>query len=398
MNASETHEVVVVGARPAGAATAMLLARAGRDVLVVDRAERGADTVSTHALMRPAVQLLQRWGLLQEVIDAGTPPVRDITFHYGDEQVVVPCTPKGGIDALYAPRRTVLDPIVSDAARGSGAEVRHGVRVVGLERSATGRVVGIELVDERGRSRSVAADLVIGADGRNSTVARLVGAAVSRRGRSAAAYLYAHVHGNTAAGYHWHYAPGLTAGVIPTNDGAACVFLGLPPERFEREVRPEPHGAFVRLLDRVAPSAADAVRGMAVPRLRLFTGATAHLRTSHGPGWALVGDAGYFKDPATAHGITDALRDAALLADAADVELDGGDGALAASQVERDRLSDGMFRITDEIASFEWGLDRVRDLHVALSAELAAESKWVEDRSRPGRRNVPDCCSGAVPL
>jgi 2-polyprenyl-6-methoxyphenol hydroxylase-like FAD-dependent oxidoreductase len=135
-----------------------------------------------------------------------------------------------------------------------------------------------------------------------------------------------------------------------------------------------------------------------VSRLRLFPGATAHLRTSHGPGWALVGDAGYFKDPATAHGITDALRDAALLADAADDELDGSDGALAAYQVERDGLSDGMFRITDAIASFDWDLDRVRDLHVALSAELAAESKWVEDRSPPGRRSVPDCASGAVSL
>lgn len=120
-------DVVVVGARPAGAATAMVLARAGLRVVVIDRSYYGADTVSTHALMRGGVLQLARWGLLDQVVAAGTPPVRGSVFHYGDDRIRVPIKPGFGVEALYAPRRTVLDPILVDAARDAGAEVRFGV-------------------------------------------------------------------------------------------------------------------------------------------------------------------------------------------------------------------------------------------------------------------------------
>ena len=118
------HDVVVVGARAAGAATAMLLARAGLDVLVVDRSRYGADTLSTHALMRAGVVQLHRWGLLDEIVAAGTPAVRTTTFTFADEEVRITIKPSHGVDALYAPRRTVLDPILVDAARAAGAVVR----------------------------------------------------------------------------------------------------------------------------------------------------------------------------------------------------------------------------------------------------------------------------------
>lgn len=137
------YDVVVVGARPAGAATAMVLARAGLRVLVVDRSRYGADTLSTHALLRGGVLQLARWGLLNEVIAAGTPPVQRSVFHYGEERIEVPIRPAAGVDALYAPRRTVLDPILVDAARDAGAEVRFGLTVTGLCRDGTGRVTGV---------------------------------------------------------------------------------------------------------------------------------------------------------------------------------------------------------------------------------------------------------------
>src|SRR6476661_72880 len=123
---SSRWDVIVVGARVAGAATAMLLARAGLRVLCVDRGRYGSDTISTHALMRGGVMLLQDWGLLPELVAAGTPPVRRTVFHYGDESVAVSIKPSAGVDALYAPRRTVIDALVVDAAERAGATVAFG--------------------------------------------------------------------------------------------------------------------------------------------------------------------------------------------------------------------------------------------------------------------------------
>ena len=124
-------DVIVVGARAAGAATAMLLARGGLRVLCVDRSRYGGDTLSTHALMRGGVLQLQRWGLLDAVVAAGTPPVRRTVFHYGAETVGVSIRPSAGVDALYAPRRTVIDALLVDAAQRAGATVEFGTTVTG---------------------------------------------------------------------------------------------------------------------------------------------------------------------------------------------------------------------------------------------------------------------------
>ena len=148
------YDVVVVGARVAGSATALLLARAGLRVAVVERAAYGSDTVSTHGLMRAGVLQLSRWGLLDRVVAAGTPPVRRTTFRYaGAEPVLVSIKPSPGVDALYAPRRRVLDPIIVDAAAEAGAHVLHGVTVTGLLRDDAGRVRGVRATGSAGRRR-----------------------------------------------------------------------------------------------------------------------------------------------------------------------------------------------------------------------------------------------------
>ena len=118
-------DVVIVGARAAGAATALLLARAGARVVVVDRGRYGTDTLSTHALMRGAVLQLHRWGVLPAIVEQGTPRVTATTFAYGHEEVTVPIEPKYGVDALYAPRRILLDGLLSAMAVESGAEAPH---------------------------------------------------------------------------------------------------------------------------------------------------------------------------------------------------------------------------------------------------------------------------------
>ena len=166
------YDVVIAGARCAGAATALLLARQGLRVLVVDRGQYGTDTLSTHALMRGALVQLREWGVLSALEAAVTPLVRSTSFHYADREVRIPIKPRGGVPGLMAPRRFLLDRTLVDAARAAGAEVVYGLRVADLVRGNGGPVTGVELEDGNGTLHRVAAYLVIGADGMRSTVAR----------------------------------------------------------------------------------------------------------------------------------------------------------------------------------------------------------------------------------
>ncbi len=382
----EHYDVVVVGARVAGAATALLLARRGRRVLVVDRAAPGADTLSTAALMRGAVNQLNRWGLLDRVIAAGTPAIEHTTIRYGADELSIPVAGKGR-SPLYAPRRLVFDPILADAAAEAGAEVRHHTTLRDLVIDDEGRVGGVIVTDGEGRNRTVGADLVIGADGLRSTVARRLEAPVTRRGTSAGASVVRWVRGVDLPTdrYQWLYGEGTTAGVIPTNDDTLCVFVSLPPERFRDEARHDPAATFDTILGTIAPDVADAVRGgTPVGPLRSWPGHPAQLRRSHGPGWALVGDAGYFKDPAAAHGMSDALRDAELLADAVD------DDDLARYERERDELSGPLLAGLEDLASLRWSLEELPAIHLgvskAMSAEHDAVARLLADRDR---RHLP---------
>ena len=380
MNIAPSYDVVVVGARCAGAATAMLLARAGHRVLVVDRGRYGTDTLSTHALMRGAVVQLHRWNILPTIVASGTTPIRQATFFYGDESVPVPIAPRDGIDALYAPRRYVLDSLLVDAARAAGADVMHGAQIKGLQRSATGRVTGVVLEDESGNVHRVASRVVVGADGMRSTVARLVNAQTYREGQHASGTMYGHWSGLDVDGYGWYFVPGVSAGAIPTNAGEVCVSVSVPGQAFTRLFAHQPDSAFVDLLAKAAPDLARQVAGAGPSRLSGFAGQAGFFRRAHGPGWALVGDAGYFKDPLTAHGITDALRDAELLADAIGA---GSDGALAEYQEQRDAASLELFETTDAIASFSWDLASVKILHEKLAKAMSREVKAL------GRKPIP---------
>ena len=366
------YDAIVVGARCAGAATAMLMARCGLKVLVIDRGRYAADTMSTHALMRGGVTQLHRWGLLPRIVASGTPAVRSTAFHYGDDVLEVDVRPRHGVEALYAPRRTLLDSTLVDAARRAGAEVRHECTLTGLVRNPDGRVGGAVIFGADGKSEVVATDLVIGADGIGSAVARLVGPQVLWEGRHASSAVYGHWSGLDAPGYSWYYREGVSAGIIPTNGGAHCVFVAVPPNRFRDEVRHDLAAGYRRALAEVSPNLAAAVAASRLEggRLWAFAGRRGFLREACGPGWALVGDAGYFKDPLTAHGMTDALRDAELLAVAA---VQGSEIAFAAYAALREELSRAFFDATDAIASFAWNLDTVRRLHLELNTAMKLE-------------------------
>ena len=367
----DRYDVVIAGARCAGASTAMLLARQGLRVLVVDPTSRGSDTLSTHALMRAGVLQLHRWGVLDAIRSAETPALRKTTFHYGDEAIEVSIKELDGVDALYAPRRTVLDSVLVDAALAAGAEVVHGHSVVDLLRAPDGRIRGAKIAGADRREIDVAADLVIGADGLRSRVARILQAEFVYTVPHTTASIYGYRKGLGLAGYHWFYNVGASVGSIPTNDGDTCVFILLPPTRFEKDRHNGLEALYHELLSEVSPVLASEVAASeSSGKLRAFAGATGFLRRAAGPGWALVGDAGYFKDPITAHGITDALRDAELLARAV---VEGGDDALAGYQSTRDELVKGLLDVTDHISSFEWDLDEVKEKHLVLSREMNAE-------------------------
>ena len=364
----EAYDVVVVGARAAGAATAFLLARRGLRVLVLDRSRYGSDTLSTHALMRAGVLQLSRWGLLDRIIAAGTPAIRQATFRYDGDVVPIAVKPSAGVDALYAPRRTVLDPILVDAAMAAGADLRFGVVVADVERDHRGTVTGVTGRVRDGGGFRVRARVVIGADGIFSTIADRVGAPYEKVGSAGSSCTYGYWTDLDTDGYEWNFRPNAASGVIPTNDGQACVFAAATPKRIGRGGR--------RILEEiVAESAPDLVPRLAAaeaPRsLRTFKGRPGHLRRSWGPGWALVGDAGYFKDPLSSHGLTDALRDAELLARAVTaVVLDGADDrdALAGYQATRDAVSGELLDVANAIGAHRWTNTEIPALLLRLNA------------------------------
>ena len=379
-----SYDAVIVGARCAGAATALLLARAGLDVLVIEQGVRGADTLSTLALMRAGVLQLSRWGLLDAIRSAGTPRIRITTFHYGNETVEIPIKPRDGVDALYAPRRTVLDPLLADAAESAGAQIVYHVRVKGLLRDADGRVTGV-LVESKGQERRIGATIIIGADGVMSTVAKAVDARPYRAGAHMGGVIYTRASGVPVDGSHWHFVPGSSVGMIPTNNGETLVFAATTRERFLRELRFDLAGGLRTVVHETAPSLDMALSHAVLSPYHGFAGHPGFLRPAWGPGWALVGDAGYFKDPITAHGITDALRDAESLARAI---VQGTDAALAEYETVRNHLSEELFAITDEIASFGWDLARLQALHLSLSEEMTREVRHVSSGWAKGDTNL----------
>jgi 2-polyprenyl-6-methoxyphenol hydroxylase-like FAD-dependent oxidoreductase len=361
-------DVLVVGARAAGASTAMLLARRGARVMMVDRSAYGSDTLSSHALMRGAVDRLHRWGLLARVWDAGTPVIRRAVFGYGTDELALDVSAADGVPGLAAPRRTVLDPILVDAAVDAGAAVRHGTALVRVLRDATGRVCGARLRDEAG-TFTVSCDLLVGADGLHSGVARQVGAPVTRTGAHASAYVLRYVRDLDAPddAYQWRYGVRSGAGVVPTNDATWCVFAAMPPDRFAtgradldhlmRTVLREVDGDLARRIERSTPAGP----------LRSWPGTIGRFRRPQGHGWTLVGDAGYFKDPFAAHGISDALRDAELLCDAVTT------GDLTAYEARRDALSAPLFEALERVASYELELGELPDLHVTMARAMRDE-------------------------
>src|SRR5262249_13045335 len=242
------YDVIVVGTRVAGAATAMLLARQGLRVLAVDRVCFPCDTISSHQLQVPGVALLQRWGLLGRLTAAGTPPARQVRFDAGGGIGMKGQFPAyEGVDALYSPRRTLLDTILVEAARAAGAEIRENFRVTQVT-GAGDRVTGIRGA-ARGRPEvTETASLAIGADGKRSLAAGAVGAERDRWRpvRSFASYSY--WSGVPVSGGELYQRPGRAVAVFPTNGELTMVYVAAPMTEFA-SARADLEAHYLRTLD-----------------------------------------------------------------------------------------------------------------------------------------------------
>jgi 2-polyprenyl-6-methoxyphenol hydroxylase-like FAD-dependent oxidoreductase len=347
------YDAIIVGARCAGSPTAMLLARKGYKVLVADKATFPSDTISTHLIHPPGIAALQRWGLLDRVLETGCPPIDTYAFDFGPFTITgTPASSEARV--AYAPRRTVLDKLLVDAASEAGAEIREGFTVEQLL-IEDGHVIGIRGQSKGGRTVTEHARVTVGADGRHSLVAGAVRPEQYHEKPKLLAAYYTYYSGLPMNGRFENYVrPERGFAAWPTNDGLTLVIVGWPFAEFDAN-RKAIEGNFLETLE-LAPSFADRVR--TAKREDRFAGAAVSnfFRKPYGPGWALVGDAGYNKDFITAHGIQDAFRDAELCATALDKTLSGAcsfDVAMGGYQSARDEQVLPMYEFTCQLATLE---------------------------------------------
>ncbi|WP_447007997.1 NAD(P)/FAD-dependent oxidoreductase [Saccharothrix isguenensis] len=367
-------DVVVVGARCAGASTALLLARQGRRVLLVDRAALGTDTMSTLFIRQPGVALLSKWGVLDAVVASGCPPLNTISYDVGEARLESPAPTLPGADAAYAPRRHLLDALLVRAAVDAGVEVADRTSVRGLLRDGD-RVTGVRVAGGAGE-REVPARLVVGADGMRSRVADLVGAPVEVSDPLASCVYYTTWSG-LRTGFGFHERPGSWIARIPTNDGLTIISTYSPQREFG-DIRRDPLAAHLASVRKNAPDLHEmVVDGELVDRIRGTGDQRNFYRRAHGHGWALVGDAGHHLDTMTAAGITNAFLQADLIADelAAVDPADpvAVDAATARFAARRDEATGDTYRGTLDLARLELGPSRVELLRtVGTSPELTA--------------------------
>lgn len=347
------YDAVVVGARCAGSATALLLGRKGYKVLLVDRASFPSDLAfSTHYIHQSGIALLKRWGLLDKVAASNCPPITTLYFDFGKFILTGSPPPADGVQEAYAPRRKVLDAILVSAAVASGVELRTEFSVSELL-FEDGSVCGIRGREKGGSPVVEKSRIVIGADGMHSTVARAVQAAEYNAKEPLQGPYFSYWSGVQMKGFEFH--PGVYRGSFGwmTNDGLALVGVGFAAKDHPA-VRADIEGNYLRAIAEDAPDLDERLRNG--HREERFVGGLVpnYFRKPSGPGWALVGDAGYLKDPCTAEGITDAFHGAALLADAIDSGLSDRrplDAALEEYERQRNQAAFPMYEFTCQLAT-----------------------------------------------
>jgi 2-polyprenyl-6-methoxyphenol hydroxylase-like FAD-dependent oxidoreductase len=375
---NRVYDAIIVGARCAGSPTAMLLARKGYRVLLVDKATFPSDTISTHILWPHGAEILARWGLLDRLAATGLRPIcQDMTYDVGACALrgSVPEANRGG--GGFCPRRTVLDTLLLSAAAESGAEVREAFAVDEILFEGD-RVVGIR-GRHRGQPVEERARIVIGADGIHSFVAKAVRAAEYDTRPPRTCGYYSYFSGVPHEDMELYLRAYVAFGAVPTNDDHLLLMFAWPASEFSL-VRTD-IDEHVRMALELAPDLAERVRdGKRVERWYGMPGVRSYFRKPYGEGWALVGDASYNRDPLTAQGMSDAFLEAETLVEALHAAFSGRgvfSELLAAHEVARNERVRPMYEFTYEIAALEPPPPEMRSLFYALRGDPEATNAFL---------------------
>jgi flavin-dependent dehydrogenase len=377
---SREYDTIVVGARCAGSPTAMSLARNGYRVLLVDKATFPSDTMSTHLAHPPAVAALARWGILERLEATNCPPITRYSFDFGPVTVSGSPRPANGAAKAYCPRRILLDALLVEAAVAAGAELREAFTVEEILVD-DGRVTGIRGHAKGGTTVTERARVVVGADGRHSLVAKAVQPERYNEVRSLAPLYYAYWSGLPVDAFETYVRAedGRGWAALPTHDDLTCVVQGWPQSQFAAN-RKDLEGTYMKSFE-LAPEFAERINH--AKRETRFVGTgdlPGFFLKPYGPGWALVGDAGYHKHPITAFGITDAFRDAEAVASALDdafAERRYYDDAMADYQRARDEESQPIYEFTCDFAKLEPAPPEMQQLIGAMQGNQGAMDGFV---------------------
>lgn len=372
------YDALIIGGRPAGSSTALLLARKGYRVLLVEKASFPSDVPRGHFIHVPGVARLKKWGLLDKVIATNCPPVARISFDPGPFALVGPVPPLDGVETGYAPRHGIIDQILYEAAQEAGAEVRENFLVQELLFEGD-RVCGIRGRNSAGQIVTEMARIVIGADGLHSTVARAVQAPIYNEKPTLSVAYFAYYSGVPLLDASLYLRENGLFGLFPTNDGQICAFVQFPYREFH-EFRKDVEGNFDKMFVTVPEVKAWLNQGRREGPILAASDLPNFFRKPYGPGWALVGDAGYHKDPCTGQGFTDAFICAEILAEALDTGFSGRgslEEALAGYEQQRNEHFMPMFEFTCQLASFDPPAPEMQQLFAALHGNPLETSRFL---------------------
>ena len=371
-------DVIVVGARCAGAATALLLARKGFRVLMLDKARFPAEIPQGHFIHQQGPRLLQKWGVMDNLTRSDCPPVTQFTMDLGDFPLTGTNLVRDGVAVGYGPRRHVVDMVLLQAAIEAGAEFRGGFSVDDYLSDGTA-ITGV-----RGRSYDTGAEIseqariTVGADGRHSSLARAVAATVYEETPPLACWYFSYWSGAAVDGLEMYLRGRTVIFTFPTNDGLTAVFIGWEISEFPR-VREDIATSFMSVLRGVPHLEQRICAGRREERFYGTADVPNFFRKPYGTGWALVGDADHHKDPYLALGICDAFRDADLLASAISQGLSGErpmPDALADYERDRNTAAMPQYRENIHFAQFKPVPENVLALRAAVRGNQEQTDKF----------------------